>query len=64
VVTSKIIRWAWHVARIGEKKVAYGVLVGRPEEKTALGKPRRRWENTIKMDFQEMEWVYGLDDLA
>ena len=52
------------MARIGEKKVAYGVLVGRPEEKTALGKPRRRWENTIKMDFQEMEWVYGLDDLA
>jgi len=60
VITSKLIIWAWYVVRIGERRVAYRVLVGRPGRKTALGRPRRRWENTIKMDLQEMEWVYGL----
>ena len=38
----------------GERRGAHRVLVGRPEGKTSLGRPRRRWENTIKMDLQEM----------
>jgi hypothetical protein len=61
VTTSKIIRWAWHVARIGERRGANRVVVGRPEGKTGLGRPRRRWENNIKTELQEMEWVYELD---
>jgi len=49
------------VTGIGERRGAHRVVVGRPEGKTALGRPRRRWENTIKIDLQEMEWVYGMD---
>jgi hypothetical protein len=43
VIKSKRIRWAGHVARMGEKKGAYRILVGRPEGKGLLGKPRSRW---------------------
>ena len=42
------MRWAWHVARMGEKRGTYGVLVGKPEEKRPFGRPRRRWEDNIK----------------
>jgi hypothetical protein len=48
------MRWAGHVARIGEDKGEHRVLVGKPEGKTPLGRPRRRWEDNIKMDFQEV----------
>jgi hypothetical protein len=54
VVKSRIMRWAGHVARMGEGRGVHGVLVGRPEGKRPLGRPRRRWENNIKMDFQEV----------
>jgi hypothetical protein len=64
VTTSKIIRWVSHVARIGERRGAHRVLVGRSEGKTAIGRPRRGWENAINMDLQEMEWMYGWIDLA
>jgi hypothetical protein len=59
------MRWAGHVARIGEKKNAYRILVGKPEGKTILGRPRRRWVNNIKMDLRKIEWD-GIDwiDLA
>ena len=48
--------WAGHVARIGDRKVAYRVLVGRPEGKTEFGKPRRRWNYNIKIDPSEVGW--------
>jgi hypothetical protein len=50
------MRWTGHVARIGERRDAYTVLVGKPEVRRRLGRPRRRWENNIKMDLQEVCW--------
>ena len=55
-------RWAGNVARIGEGRGLYRVLVGKPEGKRPLGRPRLRWEDNIKMDLQEegcncMDWV-------
>jgi hypothetical protein len=47
---SRRMRWAGHVARMGEDRGAYRVLVGKPEGKRPLGRPRLRWENNIKMD--------------
>ena len=52
VVKSRRMRWAWHVARMREGIGVHRVLVGKPEGKRPLGKPRRRWEDNIKMDFQ------------
>ncbi|KAJ4431643.1 hypothetical protein ANN_20242 [Periplaneta americana] len=52
------LRWAGHVARMGEFRNAYRVLAGRPEGKRPLGRPRRRWEDNIKMDLREV----GYDD--
>ncbi|KAJ4435759.1 hypothetical protein ANN_18378 [Periplaneta americana] len=52
------LRWAGHVARMGESRNAYRVLVGRPEGKRPLGRPRRRWEDNIKMYLREV----GYDD--
>jgi len=48
------MRWAGHVARVGERRCVYKVLVRRPEGKRPLGRPRRRWEYNIKIDLQEM----------
>ena len=47
-------RWAGHVARMGEDRGVHRVLVGKPEGKRPLGRPRRRWEDNIKMDLQEV----------
>jgi hypothetical protein len=44
------------VARTGEERGAYRILVGRPEGRQPLGRPRRRWEDNIKMDLREVEW--------
>jgi hypothetical protein len=52
VIKSRILRWAWHVARMREGRVVYRVLVGKPEGKRPLGRPRRRWEDNIRMDLQ------------
>jgi hypothetical protein len=59
------MRWAGHVARIGEKRNAHRVLVGKPEGKRPLGRHRRRWQDNIKMDLREIGWG-GMDwiDLA
>ncbi|KAJ4434646.1 hypothetical protein ANN_23210 [Periplaneta americana] len=57
-IKSRRLRWAGHVARMGESRNAYRVLVGRPEGKIPLGRPRRRWEDNIKMDLREV----GYDD--
>jgi len=54
VVKSRRMRWAGHVARMGQGRVVHRVLVGKPEGKRQLGRPRRRWEDNIKMDFQEV----------
>jgi hypothetical protein len=48
------MRWAVHVARIGEKRVVYRILVGKPEGKRLLGRRRLIWEDNIKMDLQEV----------
>ena len=59
---SRRMRWAGHVARMGERRGVYRVLVGKPEGNRPLGRPRRRWEDNIKMDLQEvgcrdMDWI-------
>ena len=54
VVKSRRMRWAGHVARLGEGRVLHRVLVGKPEGKRPFGRPRRRWEDNIKMDLQEV----------
>ena len=54
VVKSRRMRWAGHVARMGEDRVVHRVLMGKPEGKRPLGRPRRRWEDNIKMDLQEV----------
>ncbi|KAJ4442184.1 hypothetical protein ANN_12050 [Periplaneta americana] len=61
-IKSRRLRWAGDLARIGESRNAYRVLVGRPEGKRPLGRPRRRWEDNIKMDLREVgyddrEWI-------
>ena len=60
--TSRRIRWAGHVARMGEGRGLYRVLVGKPEGKRPFGRPRLRREDSTKMDLQEvgcevMEWI-------
>ena len=52
---------AGHVARLGERRGVYRILVGKPERKRSLGRPRRRWRDNIKMDLQEMGWGHGLN---
>jgi len=55
------MRWARHVARMGEGRAAYRILVGKPEGRRTFGRPRPRWENTFKMDLQEVGWGHVLD---
>jgi len=57
VVKSRRMRWAGHVARMGEGRGVHRVLVEKPEGKRSLGRPRRRWEDNIKMDLQEVGGV-------
>ena len=54
MIKSRRISWAGHVARMGERRVVYRVLVGKPEGKRPLGRPRRRWEDNIKIYLQEV----------
>jgi hypothetical protein len=54
VVNSRRMRWAGHVARMGEDRGVYRVLVGKPEGKRSLGGRRRRWEDNIKMELQKV----------
>jgi hypothetical protein len=54
VIKSRRLRWAGHVARAGERRGAYRALVGKPEGRRPLGRPRRRWEDNIKMDLREV----------
>jgi hypothetical protein len=52
VIKSRRLRWAGHAARMGERRA----LVGKPEGRIPLGRPRRRWEDNIKMDLREVGW--------
>ena len=51
------MRWAVHVARMGERRGAYVVLVGKSEVRRPFGRPRHRWEDNVEMDFQDVGWV-------
>jgi len=63
-VKSRRMWWAEHVARMGERRVVHRVLVGKPEGKRSLGRPRRRWENNVKMDLQEVGGGRRLDGVG
>jgi hypothetical protein len=54
VIKSRRMKWVGHVARVGEGRGVYSVVVEKPEGKRPFGRPRRRWENNIKMDVQEV----------
>ena len=67
VIKSRRMRWAGHVASMGEERGLYRVLVGKPEGKRPLGRPRRRWVDNIRMDHQEvvcgyMDWIGLAED--
>ena len=53
-IKSRRMRWAGHVARLRERRGVYRILVGKPEGKRPLGRPRLRWEDNIKMDLEEV----------
>jgi hypothetical protein len=62
MIKSRRMRWAGHVARVGAKKNADRILVGKPDGKRPLGRPRRIWVNSIKIDLREigcdgMDWI-------
>jgi hypothetical protein len=62
IIKSRRMRWDGHVARMGEKRNVYRLLVGKPEGKRPLGRPRRRWIDNIKMDLLEIglnvvDWI-------
>jgi len=64
---SRRMRWAGHVAHTVERRGVYRVLMGKPELKRPLGRTRRRWEDNIKMDIQEvgcgcMDWIELIQD--
>ena len=54
VIKSRRLRWAEHVARMEEGRSAFNILTGKPTGKRPLGRPRRRWENNIRMDLEEI----------
>jgi hypothetical protein len=61
------MRWAGHVAHMGEGRGVYKILVGRPKSKSPLGRPRHKWENNIKMDLREtgidgVDWIWLVQD--
>jgi len=67
VIKSRRMRWARHVARMGEERGVYSVLVGKPEGRRPLGRPRRRRVDNISMDLQEvgcryMDWIGLVQD--
>jgi hypothetical protein len=67
MIKSRRMRWAGHVAQMGEKRNAYRILVGKPEGKRPLGRPRCRWVDNIKMDLREigrdgMDWIDMVQD--
>jgi hypothetical protein len=59
VIKSRRMSWAGYVARMGNGRGACRVLVGKPERRRQLGRPRRRWEDNIKTDLQDVGWGHG-----
>jgi hypothetical protein len=67
VIRARRMRWEGHVARMGAVRDAYNILVGRPEGRRPLGRPRRKWEDNIKMDLREIrfgdaDWIHWVQD--
>jgi hypothetical protein len=67
MIKARRMRWAGHVACMEEVRGAYNILVGRPEGRRPLGRPRRRWEDDIKMDLREIgfgdvDWIHLAQD--
>jgi hypothetical protein len=67
MIKPRRMRWAGHEARIGEKRNAYNILMGKPEGKRPLGRHRCTWEDNIKMDLRErgcggMDWINLAED--
>jgi hypothetical protein len=67
VIKARRMRWAGHVARMGEVRGAYNTLVGKPEGRRPLGRPRHGWEDNIKMDLREIDfgdvdWIHLAQD--
>jgi hypothetical protein len=67
VIKARRMRWAGHVERMGEVRGAYNMLVGRAEGRRPLGRPRRRWEDNMKMDlreigFENVDWIHLAQD--
>ena len=63
MIKLRIMGWVWHVARMGKRRGVYRVLVGKPEVNRPLGRLRRKWEDNIKMDLEELgcrgvDWIY------
>jgi hypothetical protein len=56
MIKSRRMRLAGHLARMGDRRNAYRILVGKPEGRKSLGRPRRGWVNNIKMDLREVGW--------
>jgi hypothetical protein len=56
IIKSRRMRWVGHIVRMGEKRNAYRLLVGKPEGKRPLGRPRRMWVDNIRMDLREVGW--------
>jgi hypothetical protein len=66
-IKARRMRWTGHVARMGEVRGVYNILVGRPEGRRPLGRPRRRWEDNIKIDLREIgfgdvDWIHWAED--
>jgi hypothetical protein len=67
-IKSRKLRWARHVTRMGEERQVYKVLVGKPEGKRPLRRPRNRWDDVIRMDLREIgygsvEWIQLAQDM-
>ena len=67
VIKSRILRWAGHVARMENGRSAFKILTGKPTGKRSLGRPRHKWEDNIRMDFEEVginagNWVDSAQD--
>jgi hypothetical protein len=63
-IKSTRMRWVGHLAHMGEKRDAYRILVGIPKGRRPFGRPRRKWDDNIKMDIQEVEWGMNWIDLS